>query len=358
MTATNRRAVLAALVVAIAGQLADTGYRDVVSLVNDSPRTAQVDTITVDTVTNSATYTITLDGVALSYTADASAVNTEIVAGLVAAINTEPLVSGKVLASATSATVATVTARIAGQGFTLSDADAKLTCATTTADDDADPIGFGLGVVSDSRGRTAKSAAAASFTARACVITPTAVNSAVYTCNITINGRSFASSYTADGSATVQEIVEGMATAINAAMPASTVIATENDTTLILTAEVLGEDFTVVVGTNLSQAAFTGNTVNDLFAGVTLLDHTQTNESSGYAPNSTMSVLRRGRIYITTEDDISTSATVFLRTGGTGTVGAFRGSSDTGAIALDRSVARWVERISATQAVLEVEARA
>jgi len=358
MSATNRRAVLAAFVVAIAGQLADTGTGDIVSLVNDSPRTAQVATITVDTVSNSAVYTCVLDGVSVSYTADGSATDAEIVAGLVAAINSEPLVSGKVLATATSATVVTVTARLAGTSFTLTDADAKITTATTTANDEADPIPFGVGVIRDTAGRTAKRALAASITARACVITPTAVNSAVYNVTIQYGGISYPATYTADGSATVQEIVEGLTAAVNAAMPASSVIATEDNAVLTLTAEVAGEDFGVSVGPNLAQAAFTGQRLSDIFCGVTVLDHMQANEHGGYAANATMSVAKRRRIYVDTEDDVASATTVYMRTGGTGTVGAFRGSANSGAVALDTSVARWAERISATLAVLEVEARA
>lgn len=342
----------------VAGQIADTSNRDIVSRVNDSPRTAQVSTVTVDTVTSDATYTLTVNGLALSYTADSTAVNTEIVAGLKAAIEAEPLLSGRILAVATSATVLTLTERVAGSGgFTISTGDAKLIVATTTAADEADPIGFGLAVIGDTRGRTCKAPAAASITARSVVITPTAVNNAVYTVNVVHNGVSRGFSYTADGDALVKEIVEGLAAAINGGMPANSVVATEDDATLTLTAEVKGEDFAVVLGPNLAQAAFAGQTLADVFVGVTVLSHAEAHESEGYPGGATCAVIRKGRIFVETEADIASAARVFVRVAGSGTIGAFTTSRTAGeTVELPPHVASWAERISATLAVLEVNA--
>lgn len=342
----------------VAGQLADTSNRDVVSRVNDSPRTAQVSTVTVDNVVNSTEYSFTANGVEVAYTSDGSATNAEIVAGLKAALEAEPLLSGRILAVATSATVLTLTERVAGSGgFAISDSDDNLTTATTTAADEADPIGFGLAVIGDTRGRTCKAPAAAGITARSVVITPTAVNSAVYTVNIVHNGVSRGYSYTADGSATAQEIVEGLATAINAGMPANSVVATENDATLTLTAEVKGEDFAVVLGPNLAQAAFAGQTLADVFAGVTLLSHAETNESEGYPGGATCAVIRKGRVFVETEADIASASRVFVRVAGSGTIGAFAGSRTAGeTVELPPHVASWADRISATLAVLEINA--
>lgn len=80
-------------------------------------------------------------------------------------------------------------------------------------------------------------------------ITPTAINTTLYT--VTING--VASTYTSDGSATAAEIVTGLAAAINAQVPALPVV-TSGTTTLILTALVTGEGFTVSIGANLALA--------------------------------------------------------------------------------------------------------
>ena len=71
-------------------------------------------------------------------------------------------------------------------------------------------------------------------------ITPTAVNTQLYT--VIING--VVSSFTSDGSATATKIVTGLAAAINAQSPALPVI-TSGTSTLILTASVAGVPFTV-----------------------------------------------------------------------------------------------------------------
>ena len=83
-------------------------------------------------------------------------------------------------------------------------------------------------------------------------ITPTAVNSAVYT--VTINGVEF--EFTADGSATASEIVTGLIALINAGTEPVTASGT---TTLILTSDSAGLGFSVTVGANLAAVATTPN---------------------------------------------------------------------------------------------------
>lgn len=92
---------------------------------------AQVDTFTIDTVTNGAVYTLTVNGRTVTYTADGSAVNTEIRDGLLAALAAlspaEP-----VTGASTGATTFTITANEAGVPFTAAEADAKLSLVHTT----------------------------------------------------------------------------------------------------------------------------------------------------------------------------------------------------------------------------------
>ena len=57
---------------------------------NSAPQAAQVSTVTVSGPTNSKVYTITVNGVNVSYTSDASATTTEVAAGLALAVNAEP----------------------------------------------------------------------------------------------------------------------------------------------------------------------------------------------------------------------------------------------------------------------------
>lgn len=107
---------------------------------------AQVSTVTVSTVSNSAVYTMSLIcndvnsgmivSVPLTVTSDSTASNTEIAAAFAAAINSMPELS----VSATSSTTLVVTAKAGFPIFTLSTSDSKLSISTS-----AGTVGVGTG---------------------------------------------------------------------------------------------------------------------------------------------------------------------------------------------------------------------
>lgn len=107
---------------------------------------AQVSTVTVSTVSNSALYTMSLicndvnsgmiTSVPLTVTSDSTASNTEIAAAFAAAINSMPELS----VSATSSTTLVVTAKAGFPIFTLSTSDSKLSISTS-----AGTVGVGTG---------------------------------------------------------------------------------------------------------------------------------------------------------------------------------------------------------------------
>lgn len=333
------------------------GPGDNVSLVNEDPRTTQSSTLTVDTVTNSAVYTASIDGIEVSYTADGSAVNTEIVAGLKAAIEAEPLINGRVTATATSATVLTVAARIAGYAFTLATSDAKLTAATPTANDLPDAIPFGEAVLFDGSGK-AKRCTSANLTAKSVVVAPTAENSTVYAVTISVpqanDGRGYAEriAITSDSDATVKEIVDALQAAIDAANVATFITATDDDTALTLTAAIVGFDFSITLEGPWGAQTWAGETIDDVLAGVALRDLTQSQENGGYAGGATLSVRRRGRVNVTTGDSCAPGDPVYVRVAGTGA--PFR-STLSGSNYLPTSRARWAETLSSTLAALECD---
>lgn len=94
---------------------------------------AQVVDITIDTVTNSVAYAVTLNGVVISINSDASALDTEIRDALIAAINADGTLSPKMTAATNGSNKVRVTSDIAGLPFTYSEADAKLSIAEITA---------------------------------------------------------------------------------------------------------------------------------------------------------------------------------------------------------------------------------
>lgn len=361
--------VLLALAVGLAGQEATlSGVRQADTMTNDRPRTAQRDTVEVTTVTNSATYTITIDSIPVMYTADSSATNTEIRDGLIAAINGEPLLAGRVLASVKDTDELYIDARLAGVGF-VTTVDAKLTLANTTANADSASVLFGAGVfrTGEQAGCTADSALFTAATATVATLTPTVTNSAIYSLGITNleTGNTITVSYTADGSATAQEIVEGLATAVNAVMPANTVIATENDAVLTLTAEELSAGgyyrFAVVHSGNQTLSYTAGTYTSEeaqaeaMFAGVALRTATEAPLSDGtlgYPGGSPMSVLSTGDVWVSTVDTVTVTGDVYL--GVTGSArGKWRGSAATGYVKLPKRQARWMA-VSGSLAMLRV----
>lgn len=131
---------------ALEGGLYDVGHSD---LVTRSPgaNVAQVERVTVDTAANSTAYTVTINGVPISFTSDANATKEEIRDGLIAAINNEGFVNNAVTASDGAGTDdLDITADTAGVPFTLTESDANLSTATQQANVTGNPVPFGRGL--------------------------------------------------------------------------------------------------------------------------------------------------------------------------------------------------------------------
>lgn len=127
-------------------------------------KTKKVMSLIVGTVTNSATYTATCptlseEGVestaTITYTADGSATDAEIIAGLLAAALANADIVRRVLPYTVSGTTDRVffEGRRVGDNFTVSDSDAKLSTATVTAASSGSEIepGFAVCYASDSK---------------------------------------------------------------------------------------------------------------------------------------------------------------------------------------------------------------
>lgn len=343
-----------------AGQPYIAGY-DVRTLTNSKPAVAQIDTITVDVATHSHLYTLTIDGSACNYQADSATSQAEISAGLAAAVNANPYVNGYVVAA--DATPAfTITARYPGRGFTASNVDAKCTNVHTLADDDSDPIPVGRAVLVDpTAADLGMICSYVNMVAQVVVLTPAAVNDLRYTVEIEVEGTHYAGTYLADGSASAQEIVEGLVASLNGLLPASTVVATEDNTTMTLTSEVPGMPFTVITGPSLVVTSNNGPTnrltdVNRCIAGVTQLSgylEATDNDTIVYPANSAMNVISCGQVIVANEDTVTAGKDVFVRVDGTASTGQFRATTAASCVRLKKY--RWVKPLSSTLAVLGVE---
>lgn len=343
------------------GLLASMDTNDQVTRINDRPRAAQSSTITVDTAENSSRYAVVVDGVEVAFTSDGSATATEIATGLTAAIVADPVTNG-VVAATSSAAVVTLASRLAGRAFTLTTSDARVTIATPTANAVAADVPFGVAVIDVDRNASLAAvpdgALAPLSTLHVVTLTPAVANATIYSVVVIVAGSTVSKAITSDGSATAAEIVAALVSALNTDLPANSVLASGTDT-LVLTSEVPGQDFVVVPGPTLASVVTTqGKRIEDVLAGVTVAHEIYEQPRSGsYAlpGNSTMPVLRKGEIYVATENDVTdVDAQVFVRTGGTGQKGGFRSTAASGCVPLPRAKARWVRRESSTLAVLRL----
>lgn len=131
------------------GDLADSSPAAIRSFtgINKAPQAANVWTVEASTVSNSATYTLVVNGATITYTADGSATAAEIGAGFTAAIKASPLAYAACTVADGGAGTITLTGRFPGFSLTVTSSDAKLTLVEATAEADAASIEFGDAVI-------------------------------------------------------------------------------------------------------------------------------------------------------------------------------------------------------------------
>lgn len=338
---------------------------------NSTPQRAQVATIVVDTATNSATYTWAVNGVTLTYVADASATKIEIAAGIVAAIQADPVANARndTVVSDGVDTV-TITGLYPNDTYDVSDADAKLTSTVTVAADSADPIPFGRAVicqdfVADESERIVSLPVAALFTAQVQTITVAYVASAVLVARVwEIRGteRELIGHASVTSATDQDTTLDALITALNANLAASTVDVTADDATataLVFTAEVPGREFEAEIihsGGGASAPAITpANTTGpDLdtslhraWAGISLYDATQAQPATGgaaegeYAANAVVSYGQQGPIWVKSDETVTVNGPVYVETVAGATCGRFYAAASATRVRLSRELARW-----------------
>jgi len=335
--------VTSRLIPGVIGQPVDADWinADADDFVNSDPQAVQTYTVTIDTVTNSATYTFTADGETITYTADSSTSADEIGNGLLDAVNANAHVRGMFVPSyATS--VLTLTAVNPVIDVVVSDADAKLTTAETVEPAAASTVGFGLGIVNlgttnDEGSPLGTVVYAAKLQAQVSTLTVVYAASEIYTVDIAVPGQASKQvivSADTDTATTTTAIV----TAINNLMPANTVLAASSVAgTITLTSEIPGQSFTVGIGTKtgtasrLSVADTTVGPLTDInrwWGGVSVKsDDTEITtiggDSAAYAENSGFMAMRKGRIYVQSDETPTVSNSVYVETLAGATKGRF-----------------------------------
>lgn len=321
------------LLQALLGQWAYSDpLNDSFSVLNSDPQAVQVDTVTVDTGTNSHEYTLEVEGIEVSYTADSSTSTTEVATGLAAAWNDS---AGGDYAYATSSTnVVTLTGTTPGLSYTIDQVDALMTLASVTAAAEADAIPFGRLMIAPSAAyETDESNAlgvlckAAKLTAQVDTLAVTYAASEVYKIRITIEGETYDADVDAntDSNTTATDI----RTAINAMMPANTVNAAGSNASVTLTAEVAGKAFVAAVSvksetvarltlTHTTATALTD--VNRAVLGISLrssfVESTTIGDSTPSWPaNQGVEVARKGAVWVSNSQSPVRGDKVYVETG-------------------------------------------
>lgn len=324
------------------------------TLINSAPQAAQVGTIVVDTAANSTAYTVTLNGETVAITSDASATKPEIAAALADAINQDPTLRAAVAAVSNGVDTVTVTGLIPGVVITLTDSDANLTTtAAATAADTADSVAFGAFVMVtgfESQGGNKIGGAVQSGLLAAQVDTVAVTYAAgnVYGLSIDVAGESYGVEVAADtDSATTAAAIR---TAINAVMPANTVIAAGSSGNVTLTAEVAGKAFALhtwtKTGSGLATTHTTATAACDLakvIAGLALLTTDEEVSATGagaYPANSGVKALKVGDVWVSSSESPAYGDPVYVETSGTDTGKPYAASSAT-RIRLPLTLAQW-----------------
>lgn len=348
------------------GRRATTSYLDLVlTCVNRDPQAKQVDTVTVSTYTTGDTYTLTINGMDVSHVATvADADTTGLAASIAEAINADPSVRGQVAATSAGAVI-TLTGTYPGIAFTVTEASAKIaTPVSVTAAAEADAIAFGRLVVgtedyADQGVPYCKLAAAAKMVAQVdsyVLVYDAAVDTIV---EIEIDGEHYRTSHVM--ATDIDTSGAAIAAAVNAIMPANTVLATytAGTDTLTLTSEVAGKPFvsSVMFGAGRDTGVATKTStagidtdLNKAALGVSVAAYDEEVTTVGgtaisYPGNAGLRVLKRGTIWVENSQGVSLGDPVYVELGVTADNGKFFNTGSATRVRLEK--ARW-ERASRT----------
>lgn len=241
----------------VAGQVVDNHHLlRRLSLANSQSQAKQTHTVTVDTAANSTAYTVTINGVDVVYTSDASGTKAEICDGLADAINAEPLVRGQVSAVSDGVDTVTVTSTWPGVAFTLAESDGNLSNSAGTSNASAAAVGFGLACVATTYGDDVDAQAGAValddlFTSQ--VVTVDYTYSAGKVLTVTIvdqHSKEKIAEFAYTLATSKDSSTTAIAAGLNAQLPANSVLAANAGASgyeLTLTSEKKGFEFAVAV---------------------------------------------------------------------------------------------------------------
>ena len=344
--------------------------------VNVDPQAVQVSTIQATTSTVSADYVFTFNGVVYTMTEDGTTTGVnDIATQLAAFINAAGSIYGFLTAVAVTDTV-TLTGRLSGYSWTVSDADGKITTVeTVTAAADAAEVTFGravarggyaAGTVNDVEDSIERGALAqvSFFTAQVDTWTlPDPTAGEWLGMNLSIKGvaedLSVQVLFDTNLATTIDALDLALAQVIADAGATAYLTVTNGPTTLILTAAIAGVEFTsqgwssivgtVSVASNKLLSHGAGRTsIHSSLAGIALRVGDEeaalnfdANSVGTYDINSHMKVRERGDVWVQNSQTILTGQQVFIDMAAS--QGLFFNAGGATLIPLDLSQAEWVK---------------
>jgi len=349
---------------AITGKVYDSSFlNNLITLLNEKNQTKQVSTITVDTAADNTTYTVSVNGETVTVNSGTSATTTTIATAIKEAINEDyPLARAACIATS-STNVVTLTGLNPGRSFTVTDSDANLTTATGTAAATADTIAFGRAMMgtgfatnaANEKGALPKSTY---LTAQVDTLTITYVASAEYHVGVLLNGYNYKVQCSADTSATVT--AAAIVTALNALLPANTVLVSSSSGVITFTAEIAGLDFNIEFGASNDGASiptFTPTTTKSYLTSLEIalkgisiaaLDEenlTVEGNDVVYPANAMVKALQKGKIWVDfpAATSLTYNSAVYVETSGSNAGKLYNDSSST-RVKLPLSKARWLRK--------------
>lgn len=335
-----------------------------IKAINQAPQAKQVNTLTFTGAGSEGDKkSIDIDGVKVEITVPAAPTLAKDRDLLVAAINAEPLVNGRVIAEAVGAGgVLTVTAKIGGIGFTVTNVDSDITNVATTANATAASVPFGRLILSGGQSASIDSvsgqklgqlAQASALTAQVDTLTLTYDAGIVAIVTVEVEGETYSVQHTMATDAATS--ATAIAALLNGVLPTDSVLAAGVGDAVTLTAETAGRPFrsSTSFGPGVTTGAFAKATNAGTTTDIGLItlgiseysDSVEKQDVTGpgdinyvgatYPPNYPINV-RQGRTDVQLEDTGATlGSSVYVRLRAVGAltrVGGFRATPAEGCV--------------------------
>lgn len=349
------------------------------TLVNSAPQAKQVSTLTVDTARDAHDYVYTLLGKVKTLTSGTGETQASIATKIATQINEDADLRGTVEASAALAVV-TITALNPGRSFTISESDDDLSLATTTASAVADAVKAGRAVTGegldpstnpDTDTELGHVTASAYATAQAWTFTGASLASGdSVSAEVVYEGVKYqvVQAFDTNNDTTMASL----ASKLNAALPANSVLAAAASGVLTLTSEVPGQTFDASAtaygggGGTVSRTSTSTAVGADFWYGfgVAYRDYDEEVDADGemaYPGNAGMKVLLQGPIWVANSETPAAGADVYVYVGATSADrGKFYASAGTDRVKVPRHLAVWrgrSDRYDGSVSMLEVRPR-